>query len=304
MKIYSILQKMLVNEYYICYSSNMRNELHILEEFRMLDDAFMILVFEDNLPAVELVLQILTGEEDLTLENMQIQKEIRNPYGHSVRLDIAAEDVRGRRFNIEVQRDSQKAPPQRLRYYSSMADTRMLRKGADYTDLPDSHTIFLMEEDIKKSGRPLYCFKRQDGAEELNDGSYLLYVNGAYEGDDPIGKLMHDFRCARADEMNYPLLAERVRYLKESEEGRQLMTSVYYEWKDEVERQTAERVEKEMRAAMEREMEEAETRAADKATKEVALKVLKNNKLTEAEVVQYFGLTMEEVRELSERGMA
>ena len=82
------------------------------------------------------------------------------------------------------------------------------------------------------------------------------------------------------------------------------MTSVYYEWKDEVERQTAERVEKEMRAAMEKEMEEAETRAADKATKEVALKVLKNNKLTEAEVVQYFGLTMEEVRELSERGMA
>ena len=65
---------MLVNEYYICYSSNMRNELHILEEFRMLDDAFMILVFEDNLPAVELVLQILTGEEDLTLENMQIQR--------------------------------------------------------------------------------------------------------------------------------------------------------------------------------------------------------------------------------------
>ena len=54
---------------------------------------------------------------------------------------------------------------------------------------------------------------------------------------------------------------------------------------------------------MEREVAEARA-AAEKATKEVALKVLKNNKLTEAEVVQYFGLTPEEVRELSEQGLA
>ena len=273
----------------------------------MLDDAFLILVFEDNLPAVELVLQVLTDEKELTLNNVQVQKEIRNPYGHYVRLDIAAEDVRGRRFNIEVQRDSQKAPPQRLRYYSSMADTRMLKSGADYDSLADSYTIFLMEEDIKKRGRPLYCFKRRDDAEDLDDGSYLLYVNGAYEGNDPVGKLMHDFRCTRADEMNYPVLAERVRYLKENEEGKQLMASAFYEWKDEVERQTAERVERETRAAMQKEVEEviaAEKAAAEKATKEVILKVLKNNKLTEAEVVQYFGLTPEEVRELSGQGLA
>ena len=46
-----------------------------------------------------------------------------------------------------------------------------------------------------------------------------LYVNGEYRDDSAIGKLMHDFNCADADDMHYGLLAERTRYLKENSEG-------------------------------------------------------------------------------------
>ena len=53
----------------------------------------------------------------------------------------------------------------------------------------------------------------------FNDGSYIIYVNGAYRGDDPIGRLMHDFSCANADDMNYALMAERTRYLKDNPKG-------------------------------------------------------------------------------------
>ena len=35
----------------------------------------------------------------------------------------------------------------------------------------------------------------------------------------PLGRLMHDFRCTQADDMYYAILSERVRYLKETEEG-------------------------------------------------------------------------------------
>ena len=35
----------------------------------------------------------------------------------------------------------------------------------------------------------------------------------------PLGKLMHDFSCTQADDMHYPVLAERVRYFKENVKG-------------------------------------------------------------------------------------
>ena len=40
----------------------------------------------------------------------------------------------------------------------------------------------------------------------------ILYVNGEYRGDSEIGKLMHDFNCTQADDMTFPLMAEKTRY--------------------------------------------------------------------------------------------
>ena len=45
------------------------------------------------------------------------------------------------------------------------------------------------------------------------------HVNGAYQGDNPIGKLMHDFQCMDPSGMHYEVLAKRTRFFKESEEG-------------------------------------------------------------------------------------
>lgn len=57
----------------------------------------------------------------------------------------------------------------------------------------------------------------------FEDGSHILYVNGAYRGDTPIGKLMHDFSCTDPADMYYETLAERVRFFKESKEGGLIM---------------------------------------------------------------------------------
>ncbi|MCI8714149.1 MAG: hypothetical protein HFH23_18365 [Ruminococcus sp.] len=37
----------------------------------------------------------------------------------------------------------------------------------------------------------------------------ILYVNGEYRGDSALGKLMHDFKCINADDMNFELMANR-----------------------------------------------------------------------------------------------
>ena len=61
--------------------------------------------------------------------------------------------------------------------------------------------------------------------EELNvrfqDGSHIVYVNGSYNGNDPIGKLIHDFKCKISKDMYYKELAESVKHFKE-EGGRSI----------------------------------------------------------------------------------
>ena len=65
------------------------------------------------------------------------------------------------------------------------------------------------------------------GTQQLfGEGAHILYVNGSYEGDDELGKLMHDFRCKKSDEMYFDVLAERTKKLKESPEGRRYMGDV------------------------------------------------------------------------------
>lgn len=60
-----------------------------------------------------------------------------------------------------------------------------------------------------------------------------MYVNGEYHGNSEIGKLMHDFNCTRADDMNFELMAERTRYLKENPKGVSDMCKVMEEMRNE-----------------------------------------------------------------------
>ncbi len=47
-----------------------------------------------------------------------------------------------------------------------------------------------------RKGLPLYPIERGflGTGERFEDGSHILYVNGAYRGDTSIGKLMHEFK--------------------------------------------------------------------------------------------------------------
>lgn len=47
--------------------------------------------------------------------------------------------------------------------------------------------------------------------------------------DTPLGRLMHDFHCTNPDEMYYKILADRVRYFKESKEGQKEMCEIMEE---------------------------------------------------------------------------
>ncbi len=207
-----------------------------LRGFRLLDDDFMKMVFDNNKEATELLLNVFFERNDMKVLSVVSQREIKNPNGRSVRLDIYAVDSTGRHYDIEVQRQDKGAGERRARFNSSMLDSKLLNAGQNPDELPDSYVIFITENDVRKQNRPIYRFSRMDEEtkEIFEDGSHIIYVNGAYKNDEtPIGQLMHDFRCVEAEDMHNKVLADKVRYFKETEGGREVMCKVMEDMRNE-----------------------------------------------------------------------
>ncbi len=206
-----------------------KREEERIRSFRLLDDDFLKLVFDNNPEAAELLLNVFFDRYDMKVLSVVSQREIKNPVGRSIRLDIYAVDSEGNYYDIEIQRQDRGAGERRARFNSSLLDTKMLDSGENFEELADSYVIFITENDVRGQGRAIYRFERMDTEtkESFDDGSHILYVNAAYRDDNSrIGRLMHDFRCTDADEMNNKVLAQKVRYFKETEGGHEKMCKI------------------------------------------------------------------------------
>ena len=213
-----------------------REDLERLKRFRPMDDTFMRGLFKDDIPLAQLVLRIITGMPDLTLLTCETQADMKRVTGaRSICLDAYATDSGGRKYDIEIQRADSGADPHRARYHSSLMDVENLDEKQDYRELPDTYVIFITEKDYYKSGEPLYVIEHMNRtlSQPFEDGAHILYVNGEYRGDSALGKLMHDFNCTDAGEMNYELLAKKTRYLKENPKGVSEMCKVMEELRSE-----------------------------------------------------------------------
>lgn len=243
---------------------------------RLLDDDFMKVFFDRNIEAATLLLNIFFGRDDMVVTEVVGQREIKNVSGHSVKLDILAKDSTGKIYDIEVQRADKGASAQRTRFNSAMMDTILLSPSEDFDKLVDTYVILITENDVIGKGFPIYEIDRyiKQTHELFGDGSHILYVNGAYHNDETqIGKLMHNFRCVEPEDMNFPLLANRARYFKESEGGREIMCKMMEDMRNEAVR-------------------------ADKVAN--ALTMLADG-LSYEKVAKYSGLTIEEIKELDQK---
>lgn len=207
-------------------------ELEAIAKLRLLDDDLMTIVFDRNIEATELMLNIILQRDDLKVTEVTTQKEYKNPMakGRSITIDIGAVDAEGKVYDVEVQRATAGADVHRARFHSSMIDTKMLKEKQQFKELYDSYVIFIVEHDVMGAGLALYHIDRmiKETGECFNDGSHIIYVNGNYKNDDdPVGKLMHDFRCTSSVDMFYPVLADQVKYFKETEGGREIMCKTF-----------------------------------------------------------------------------
>ncbi|WP_036607594.1 PD-(D/E)XK nuclease family transposase [Oribacterium sp. P6A1] len=218
-----------------------QEDLQRLRGLRPIDDDFMRCLFRDNIPLTQQVLRILTGKGNLTITSVETQADIKRLVGaRSICLDAYGTDDEGKKYDMEVQRSDRGAGKHRARYHSSAMDIDNLDAGQDFSELPDTYTIFITENDIFAKGLPCYAIERMNMAtgELFNDGEHILYINGAYRGDDEIGKLMHDFSCSDPDDMINKELADRTRYFKETEEGVEAVCKVMEDMRTEKARET------------------------------------------------------------------
>lgn len=166
-------------------NKKMEENLKMLAGFRLLDDDFMTMVFDRNIEATELILNIILGRTDMNVLEVVAQREYKNPVtgGRTIELDIYAKDAESKIYNIEVQRADAGADVHRARFHSSMIDTRMLRAKQKFKEIHDSYVIFITENDIMGRGLPLYHIERtiQETGTLFNDGSHIIYVNGSYK---------------------------------------------------------------------------------------------------------------------------
>ena len=215
-------------------------DLQRLRGLRLIDDDFMAAVFEERACA-EFLLQIILKRDDLTVKEVHGQYSIKNLQGRSVRLDILAVDRENRAYNIEVQRSDRGASEKRARYNSSLLDANLTDVGDDYDALNETYVIFITENDVLKAGLPIYHVDRtiRETGTFFNDQAHIVYVNSQIKDETALGKLMHDFFCTNSKDMNYSILAQRVRYFKEDTKGVAAMCRAMEKMRDETEHETS-----------------------------------------------------------------
>ena len=251
--------------------------LKAIAELSLLDDNLMTLVFDRNIEATELLLNVILQRNDLKVLEVVGQREYKNPMsgGRSITIDIYAMDGNDKVYDVEVQHAPEGADPHRARFHSSMVDTKMLKAGQKFKEIHDSYVIFITASDVMGAGRALYHVNRviEETGTYFGDGSHIIYVNGSYKDDnDPVGRLMHDFRCLSSADMFYPVLARAVEYFKETEGGREVVCQIF---------------------------EDLAEKWVIEEKKESARRMIASGKLTEEEIAEYAGLPVEEVRELA-----
>ena len=152
-------------------------------QFNLSDFALFLSVMK-NKTAYECTLSIILDEPELKLAEVEVEQVVLNKSGkRAIRLDAWARDVSDRRFNTEMQNDTEADDVRRrARFYQGLLDTPVLKAGKTtrYKHLPSTVIIFITQEDIFGRDRAIYTFTEQ--CEEfsdlpLDDGTKKIFLN-------------------------------------------------------------------------------------------------------------------------------
>ncbi len=209
--------------------------IQVIRELTLMDNVFTEVAFDNNVPAVQEILDAVIPKACLHVTSVKTEYVIPGITSKGIRMDIHAFDSSGAICNVEIQRRDDGAAPRRARHNASVIDTSVLRKGCDALELPEVYIIFLTMNDVMKGNLPTYTVERrvEETGNPFGDGSHIVYVNGAWTGDDPVGRLVHNMCAKGLEDMTEGALKETVRKYKETEKGVHKMCEAIEKIRDE-----------------------------------------------------------------------
>ena len=267
-----------------------------LEEMCLMDDALFSKCFDGDRKCSSLILRIILDRNDLDVTEARTQRWIQNIENHSVKLDIAAKDSKGKLYNIEMQKASGRSLRKRARYYSAMIDTRSLRTAHGYGRLPESCVIFITRKDILRKGQAIYEIDRyiKGSWEPYDDGTHIIHVCAANADEDTaLGHLVHDLLCTDPEDIYYNELREKVSYYKNDEEGIIEMTTEFNKMLKEYD-QRGER----------RGFRKGIDLGRNEGRRETAINMIADGTIPLEKIAKYSGLSLKEVESLKEKSPA
>ena len=186
----------------------------------------------ENKEFCEEILRVFLQDSYLKVLNNKSQYAITNIDRRSVILDAYCELRDGKRVNIEVQNADNVNHQKRVRYYSSVLTTSLMRKGENFDNVPEVCMIYICNFDVFRENKSLYLIKRViDGSNtEVDNGLKEIYISANISDGSALSELMEVFTKDDCYSDNFPITSKMkydFKYVKEGNKMTDTMKEIY-----------------------------------------------------------------------------
>ena len=218
----------------------------------------------ESIEFCEEILRVFLQELKLRVVSNHSQHSVTSIEGRSVILDAYCELEDGRKVNVEVQNANNTDHQRRVRYYSSVLTTSLMKKGDSFDKVPNICIVYVCNFDIFGLNKSLYVIKRIiDKTEvELDNGLQEIYISPVNDGS-LIAELMRVFIESDVYNLKFPVTSEmKLRFNRETkgEKMTEALRGVYEALREEVDRESMKAA---MREGMEKGIEEGRARGIE-----------------------------------------
>ena len=218
----------------------------------------------ESIEFCEEILRVFLQEPKLRVVSNHSQHSVTSIEGRSVILDAYCELEDGRKVNVEVQNANNTDHQRRVRYYSSVLTTSLMKKGDSFDKVPNICIVYVCNFDIFGLNKSLYVIKRIiDKTEvELDNGLQEIYISPINDGS-LIAELMRVFIESDVYNLKFPVTSEmKLRFNRETkgEKMTEALRGVYEALREEVDRESMKAA---MREGMEKGIEEGRARGIE-----------------------------------------
>ncbi len=252
----------------------------------MFTDCLMYHVFNNAPDVVEHMLRIILGIP-LHVIRVHVEYALKFSTGTGIRMDVHAVDDAGVHYNIEVQNDIGGASLERADYNGAAMKVFFSKRKKKKRWIPRTFVIFITSDGYNCHEQPFYKYSlRGECGEETGVGTVIIFVNGLWQDDSDLGKMMHDFGCADPEKMKDAVFAKRVAYVKSDKMVRRSMDE--YETRQ---------YRKAVRTGYRKGIKIGEANGI----RNMALRMMQSGTFSESQILEVTGLTAEQLRQIKQK---